>query len=333
MSSVDIPEDIAPGGGIGLAPNPIVHSQSSGTSSGSSSRTPAQYPAVPLAAVASAGALGIGAKRRRQDPLLVLVHGHGGSVRDFGFLVANLDIANDRVVGFDYSAVQRDAPSSTAASRTAPTRAAAAALDELIRDLAQDNANIYSIHHSRGGAVGVEMIADLDAGVRPPIDGYRGAALLDPAIDRGWMGALQSHASHMGIEQIPSDGGFDPVRCDESGCVDVRDRLGMNAGVEVVAVRNRDAVLPNFHDEPEGLRVFDLPDNKVSAILYGILFAPWFFSRSREAHASVLISESVADCIGSEIAEPGSCGGLDKPDLPYVPARGQFSSHGRNRSL
>lgn len=329
----EVPEGLAPGDGIGLAPNPIARTQSSDSSPGSRRRPPLRYPAVPLAAVASVGALGVGVKRRREDPLIVVVHGHGGAPRDFDFLVANLDVPPDRVVAFDYTTVQTDAATSTDASRRAPTSAAAMELDLLIRGLAEENANIYSIHHSRGGAVGVEMIANLDTGVRPPIDGYRGAALLDPAIDRGLPGALQSSGSRWGIAAIPSDGGFDPIRCDDSRCIDVREYLGERSGVEVVAIRNRDAVFPNFYDEPKGLRVFDLPDNKVSALLYGLVFAPWFFTRSREAHASVLVSGAVADCLGSEIVSPGSCTELKPPPPAYVPAQGAFVNVGRHKLL
>jgi hypothetical protein len=250
--------------------------------------------------------------------LVVVVHGDGGSAQDFRFLVNKLGIDPDRVVAFDYSSIDGGV-SSTESSRTVPTRVAAQALDALIRDLAKDNANIYSLHHSRGGAVGAEMIANIDDGSNAHIDGYRGAALLDPAIASGMMGALQTAGGFgWGLgKRIPDDGGFDPIRCDAFECRDIRQNLGENAGVEVLAIRNPDAVVTNFRGEPEGLRVFDLIDDKPSALWYLGSFAA-FQSRVSEAHASVLVSELVADCLSSEIADPGSCPGLKEPPTSYI---------------
>lgn len=317
----DAPVDAVPGDGVGLAPNPIVRTslpavptrpQPSGT------RGP--FP-IPLAGVASVGALGLSIRRKRDDPLIVLVHGDGGSSGDFSYLVDQLGVPSDRVVAFDYSLVD-GGKSSTTSSGSVPTNLAAAELDELIRGLAETNSNIYSIHHSRGGAVGVEMIADLDAGAREPIAGYRGAALLDPAIDSGIYGRLQSMAGAgtRFLAPLPDDGGFDPIRCDADGCADIRAHLGDKAGVEVVAIRNPDALVTNFHGVPDGMRVYDHEDGKLSAAWY--LLIPWrFFGRVSEAHGSVLRSKAVADCISLEIDAPGRCG-VGTPSPRYVYAGG-----------
>jgi pimeloyl-ACP methyl ester carboxylesterase len=317
----DLPDDVSPGEGIGLAPNPIVRQVGGPTTSGDTPRgTSHSSPAVPIPLSVALGAAvaGVGYRRRKEDPLIVVVHGDGGSAGDFRFLIRRLGIDPARVVAFDYSSVD-GGRSSTESSRTVPTWAAAAALDAFLRDLSIENANIYSIHHSRGGSVGTEMIADIDEGRRPPIDGYRGAALLDPAIASGMTGVLQSVGGYgweLG-ERVPDDGGFDPIRCDGLVCHDVRENLGEAAGVEVVAIRNPDALITNFHGKPPGLRVFDLLDDKPNALWY-LGWIPAFRNRVSEAHASVLTSETVADCLVTEIADPGSCPGLAKPRTSYI---------------
>lgn len=320
---VDLP---SPGDGIGLAPNPIEHM----TSTTGPTRSPAVPVSVPfpVSAGVAVATVGVGYRRRREDPLVVLVHGDGGSLEDFEYLVDALRLDPDRVVAFDYSDVDGGA-SSTESSHTVPTDAAAASLDALLRDLAEDNANIYSIHHSRGGSVGAEMIADLDAGERPPIDGYRGAALLDPAIADGGLGMLQSVGAGSSVvaRLIPDDGGFDPIRCSDDGCRDVRDHLGEASGIAVVAIRNPDAEVTNFIDEPEGLRVFDLPDNKVRALLYALVNPLFGWKRITEAHSSVLTSDAAVGCVAAEIERPGSCQALEAS----APADGYTSGSGGGR--
>lgn len=318
-----LPDDATPAAGIGLAPNPIVRPvvgsdtdrSSSPSKGGPSLPVPVGIPAI----VAGGGVLAIGTtRRRRTDPLVVVVHGDGGSPDDFDYLTATMGIPPDRVVAFDYSSVDGGS-SSTDSSHSVRTTDAAQQLDAMIRSLSEDNANIYSIHHSRGGAVGAEMIADLDEGVRPPIDGYRGAALLDPAISSGVLGAIQSLSGTdaLPITWIPDDGGFDPIRGQGADRRDIRTNLGEASGIEVVTIRNTDAVLPNFWDRPEGLRVYDLPDNRPSAIWYGLVNPLFGMFRSRQAHASVLVSPDVADCLGREVAAPGTCTGLG-PSKQYV---------------
>ena len=68
-----------------------------------------------------------------------------------------MQIEGARVVAFDYSWVDGGTDSTTS-SRTVSTDDAAVALDAFIRSLADSNSNVYSLHHSKGGAVGVSMI-------------------------------------------------------------------------------------------------------------------------------------------------------------------------------
>ena len=115
----ELPEGVSPGAGIGLAPNPIVRPASEGPSGGENPRrtpTPTTFP-VSLSALVGAAALGVGYRRRREDPLVVVVHGDGGSAQDFRFLVNKLGIDPDRVVAFDYSSIDGGV-SSTESSRT-----------------------------------------------------------------------------------------------------------------------------------------------------------------------------------------------------------------------
>jgi pimeloyl-ACP methyl ester carboxylesterase len=270
------------------------------------------------AAATAAGAAAIYRRRRDDTPLLVVVHGHGGDADNFDRLIDMMDIDGARVVAFDYSWADGGSDS-TSSSRSAPTADAAAALDAFMRQLAVTNSNMYSLHHSKGGAVGVSMIASLDDGSRPPIDGYRGAALLDPAIASGLLGELQS--SGQGHGWLPDDGGFDPIRCSDAGCTDIRDHLGEASGVEVIAVRNRDALVTNFTDRPDGLRVFDLHDGLPSALLYGGLFLP----RIIQAHNSVLTHTDVANCVKAEVSLPGSC------EWGAEPPRQRFRGAGSRR--
>lgn len=288
-------------------------------------------PLAPLgfggAAMAGAAAVAVTTyTKRRQDPLVVLVHGDGGSVEDFAELVEGLGIASDRVVAFDYRDVTPGA-TSTEASRHTDAADAAAGLDNLLRDFAEENANIYTIHHSKGAAAGVELIASLDDGTRPMIDGYRGAALLDPAIDKGFVGFLQSHYDH--VDFIPDNGNFNPIRCDDSGCRDIRDHLGEASGVEVIAIRNPDALVTNFTDRPEGLRTYDLVDDGgPPAWIYGNPFL--VVRRMAEAHRSVLDHVSVTACVRDEIERPGSCtwtGDRFNPPAFGYPGSGSHDLH------
>jgi pimeloyl-ACP methyl ester carboxylesterase len=244
-------------------------------------------------------------RKRDDEPFYVLVHGNGGSADDFDRLLERLDVSKDRVAAFDYKEVGHGR-TSTEASRMASTERAAQALDRLIRTLSLRYSTIYSLHHSRGGAVGVTMIGNLDDRTNPPIDGYIGAALLDPAIAGGVLGSLQRAG---GISPwIPDNGGFETERCTDGECRDVREHLGDASGVEVIAIRNLDAEVTNFRDSPEGLRVYNLERDGGIAARYMVPLSPLLaFRRVWSAHTSVLDHEAVSDCIKAEVAEPGSC--------------------------
>jgi len=308
LSGLD-PGELVPGDGIALDPVPPVVSavnlpQSSGQPPDAGSHIPIGFGALGATALLGAGVAASRRRRRSTEPLFVVVHGNGGSAEDFDTLLEQLGVDPLDAVAFDWRTVTA-APTSADASRVASTEVAAKELDELIRELALDNANIYTLHHSKGGAAGVAMIAALDDGTRPLIDGYRGAALLDPAIAADWLGKTQRFG---GVSQsIPDNGGFDPVACTSEGCRDRRENLGEASGVEVIAIRNPDALVTNFWDRPEGLRVYDLVDDgrPSAALLWN---NPWAVAgRVSEAHGSVLVHWIVADCISAEVARAGSC--------------------------
>jgi len=306
---VDEPDDMVPGVAVGLdsvAPAVLPVSVPHPPLSGRPGVPPWAYSGI-VGSAALAGASFAQWRRRRSrsaEPLFVLVHGNGGSASDFDDLLDALGADRSDAVAFDYRSVI-DAKSSTDASRIADTAAAARELDALIRRLSVYSSNIYSLHHSKGGAVGVSMIASLDDGTRDPIDGYRGAALLDPAIASGWLGSLQRAGRFATF--VPDNGEFDPIRCTVDGCNDVRANLGERSGVEVIAIRNPDAVVTNFTDDPEGLRVYDLVDDGKSSALFAPFGLYGFQRRVREAHRSVLTSSVVAECVKAEVASPGGC--------------------------
>lgn len=302
------PPDLVPGDGLALDPvPPVVVPVNLPTGGGEGPTSPLPFGLGGLAGVAVLGG-GVAVARRRRnrstDPVFVVVHGNGGEPSDFDILLTELGATPADVVAFDWRSVEAGETSSDA-SKTASTERAAAELDRLIRDLSVDHSNIYSLHHSKGGAAGVAMIAALDDGTRPPIDGYRGAALLDPAISSGAIGAMQRFGGWS--QFIPDNGGFDPVACTDDGCRDTRDHLGEASGVEVIAIRNPDAVLTNFWDRPEGMRVYDLVDDGgISAAIFASV-PPLAVLRTFQAHSSVLDHWAVVDCLKAEVAQSGSC--------------------------
>jgi pimeloyl-ACP methyl ester carboxylesterase len=299
--------DLVPGDGVALDPVPAAVVPMGLPSS--PERRPRSSVPLGAGALGAIGAIGAGVvaqrrRRRSMDPVLVLVHGNGGSAEGFDPLLEQLSIDTYSVVAFDWRTVTAAATSSEA-SKIASTEAAAVELDELLRELSVDHGNIYTIHHSKGGAVGVSMISALDDGTRPAIDGYVGAALLDPAIAGGWLGNVQRFGGMS--TRIPDNGGFDPISCTSEGCHDRREHLGVASGVEVIAIRNPDAVITNFRDRPEGLRVLDLVDDGRPSALW-FWASPFVFNaRVSEAHGSVLTHWAVADCLSAEITAGGGC--------------------------
>jgi len=323
------PVGLVPGDGIALDPVPPVVSPidlPQGAGSPPGSPVPLGFGALAAVGVLGAGVVADRRRRRSMEPLFVLVHGNGGSASDFDPLLAQMGVDASRVVAFDWRTAMA-APTSTEASQFASTEVAAAELDELIRRLSVNYGNIYSIHHSKGGAAGVAMIAALDDGTRPEIDGYRGAALLDPPIATGRLGTMQRFGEW--TSRLPDNGDFDPIQCGDDGCRDRRANLGEASGVEVIAIRNPDAVVPNFRDRPEGLRVYDLVDDGRPSALWFWNTPPVFALRVSEAHGSVLEHWAVADCISAEVAQPGGC--VWKGDA-WRPRIGWGSANSRNKT-
>lgn len=297
--------DVGPGDGLVLSPIPAVVTPVSLPQRSSGPTRRGFGATAGMSVVAGAAALALLRRKRDDEPFYVVVHGNGGSGEDFDRLLELMGVSQDRVVSFDYSNGDPNV-TSTRASTNVRTEDAAAALDALIRDLSEDYSNIYSIHHSRGGAIGVTMIAALDDGRAEPIDGYVGAALLDPAIDGGLVGVLQRAGSFSYM--LPDNGDFNPHQCFDGECRDIREHLGKNSGVEVIAVRNPDAIVTNFRDSPDGLRVYDLQDDGgVSAAWWAILSPILAVWRVSQAHASVRVHPTVANCLSAEVALGGSC--------------------------
>lgn len=297
-----ISETASPGDGLGLAPSPVSRSDQPHDRS----------PFVPiggagLGGVVLAGSLLIrrrgGGSRRDEGPLFVYVPGHGGDPDGFDDLAGRIGVDPTDVRVFDYRwAWASNDP--IEASRWAPTGDAADALGAYLAALGTDGRPIYLVGHSKGGAVITEVVGRWDARPDTGVDTVVGAAILDPPIASGPLGLLQSIGwLHGGTAD---DGLFNPVRCDWSGCVDIRNGLGERSGVEVVIVRNPAAGFTNFWGRPDDVRVYDLNDGG------GSMFARFpdvlgMWQRMGEAHNSVLHSDTVAECIASEARAGGSC--------------------------
>lgn len=293
----------SPGDGLGLSSGSPVRS----------SGGPARIPLAP------AGGAGIGtvaiaaaalARRRRFEstggetsPLYVYVPGHGGDPHGFDDLAGRIGLGPEDMRVFDYRWAW---PSSdpVEASRHAPSSDAADALSSYLAALGSDGRPIYLVGHSKGGAVITEVVGRWDEHPSMGVEAVVGATILDPPISRGPLGLLQSLGWFHG--DTADDGLFDPVRCRWNGCRDIRNGLGERSGVEVVIVRNPDAAFTNFHDQPDGVRVYDLDDGGGSMFeRFPSLIGMW--QRMGEAHNSVLHSDTVAGCIAAEARQIGSC--------------------------
>jgi len=238
------------------------------------------------------------------DTLFVFVPGHGGSPQDFDDLARRMGIPPDQVRVFDYRWVLPDLDRVTA-SRWATADEAADALGAYVAAEAEEHRRIYLIGHSKGGAIVADLVGRWDRRPELTPDGVVGAALLDPAIASGPLGWLQRVGFAVG--PLADNGLFDPVRCGADGCHDLRRDLGRRAGVEVVVVRNPDALVTNFHDRPDGLRVYDLVEDGGRSAWYALPDVGAFARRVAEAHASVLHDDRVAGCLAAEATLPGSC--------------------------
>jgi hypothetical protein len=243
-------------------------------------------------------------------PLVVFVPGHGSGMDCFDDLAGLMELSPGDYRVFDYRWVE-ETPDPAHASQTADIDSAADALNAYVAGLAVDQ-EVYLVGFSKGGATIAEMLSRWDDGVPAPVEEVTGAALLEPPISGGLHGTIQSLGRFVG--PIPDDGGYSPVDCDWFGlrCTDNREHLGEAAGVEVVVLRNPNAGITTFDDRPEGLRVYDVPDDgrgPLESLLHNPLTYP---VRMAEAHEAVLHDPRVAECILAEMASPGSC------DIPAV---------------
>jgi len=259
---------------------------------------------IPLPVPGRGGRPGRRRGRRRGEgtgeTLFIYVPGHGGDPDGFADLARRMGTPPDRVQRFDYTMVGPwNDP--VEASKWVPVDDAADVLAWVIEREAQRNRRIYVVGHSKGGAVVTQMIANWDAGIGRPPPELVGAALLDPAIAPGGLGALQRLGTVVG--DVPDNGGFDPIRCGPEGCRDVRVGLGRRSGIEVIAIRNREALVMNFLDDPDGLRVYDVDSPA------GDPFARFLdpLGSLGDAHRSMLHDDATASCIAAEASRPGSC--------------------------
>ncbi len=249
-------------------------------------------------------------------PVVVFVPGHGQSHGSSAFadLIEYMDLDDDSVRHFDYRWVE-GGTSASAASEAVLLDDAASALNAYLAGVAGDGREIYLVGFSKGGATVAELVADWDDGRWGPSGSVVGAALLDPPMARGKLGWLQSIGRFWG--PFPDDGGYNPVGCTFLGhnCSDRRAGLGLNAGVEVVVIRNPKAGLTSFADHPAGLRVYDAADDGPT-IWEQLATNPFALpGRISEAHEAVLHDRNVADCIVAELTS-GTC---DLPERGSAP--------------
>jgi len=249
----------------------------------------------------------VGARRRRRrrtasihDLLVIYVPGHGGDPEGFRDLARRMGLRPEQVRVFDYR-MAGPWDDRIAASKEVTVDDAAAVLDVLVRREASRNDRIYLVGHSKGGAVLAMVLAGWDAGTTPVPDAVVGAALLDPPISSGWLGRLQRLGRY--VADVPDNGGFDPLECEGDVCRDVRAGLGARAGVPVVVVRNRHALVTNFLDRPPGLRVYDVRESPWRR------FRPQFPPGEEiwAAHTSMLHDDDTAACLAAEATAPGTC--------------------------
>ena len=253
------------------------------------------------------------------DAIIVFVPGHGQGPGESVFrdLLEMMEIDPESAYFFDYRWAGGQIDQSDA-SRDVSIDFAAPALNAYIAGLAALDRPIYLVGFSKGGATVAEVIADWDDGEPGAAGSVTGAALLDPPMASGTHGWWQSVGRHFGA--MPDDGGYDPEICNifAGGCRDRRDHLGEAAGVEVVVIKNPKTPLTNFGDHPDGLRVYDAPDDG-PGIGGQILRNPFDLpGRISEAHESVLHNPDVARCLVDEMSHPGSCS-LDPPPPQYGP--------------
>ena len=307
-----------PGDATRLGPDPAETSVPATAVPSTPPPVPVKTPLLPVASIIAAGVALAAVLRGRgdepapgdglglsEDPLVVLVPGHGNVPGDFGGLIDLMDLDPGEYRVFDYRWTV-ETTDHVRASQAASVDSTADALNAYLAGVTDGGREVYLIGFSKGGAAIAELVSRWDDGVPSPVPGVVGAALLDPPISGGIQGFIQSLGFYVG--SIPDDGRYDPTECSLlGGCVDNREHLGEGAGIEVLVLRNPKAGITNFNGRPAGLRVYDLAEEgrgPLSALLHN----PFSYSaRVAEAHDAVLYDQRVADCIRSEMAELGSC--------------------------
>ncbi|MBU1866196.1 MAG: alpha/beta hydrolase [Actinobacteria bacterium] len=308
---------LAPGDATRLSPGPADTAAPTTTVPEAPAPEPIETPIVPIASIIAAGIALAGTLLGRKgkvapgnglglsgDPLVVFVPGHGNAPEDFDGLIDLMDLEPEEYRVFDYRwGVPTTDP--VHASQALGVGDTAAALNAYLAGVTDGDREVYLVGFSKGGAGIAEMVSRWDEGLPPPVPGVVGAALLDPPISGGFQGFVQSLGRYVG--PIPDDGGYDPIECMFDGCVDHRDHLGEGAGIEVLVIRNPKAGITNFDDRPDGLRVYDVPDEGRGP-LAAFFHNPFSYSaRVAEAHEAVLHDRRVAECIRAELTELGSC--------------------------
>ncbi len=303
---------IVPGDGLGLAPPPPPPAAAAPSS-------PAAPTVPPLGVggiLAVAGTLvGVAGSRRRDpsgspppfppDVLVVFVPGFGSApTGTFDDLIGGIGVPADQVREFDWRWVVAGA-GHEAASRRGEIDNAADVLEAYLAGLSADDRGIYLIGHSKGGATIAELMARWDADPERAITGVYGAALLDPPLSGGLLGELQRVGKWLPF--LPNNGGYDPHECGWLTCRDTRRNLGREAGVDVLVIRNQDAVVTSFGDEPAGLRIYDLDDDGEPSALRRVVTRGSVLGRISSAHDSPLHHPEVAACLRNELHAVGTC--------------------------
>ncbi len=328
MFVIPYPGDTAPADSLGLSPGaepPAIGAEEPPTGG---EVAPSDRPGGPsgpfdpghplafggaIVAVSAVAAAATTARRRESSRAhpppnvdVVFVSGHGSRPGGtFGDLIGSIGLAPGQVHEFDWLLAAPEAGTFHDASEEARVGPAADALEGYLAGVSRPGRGIYVVGHSKGGATVAEMVARWDRHPERRVPGVFGAALLDPPMSTGWLGAAQSAGVLYG--PMPDDGGYSPMRRRMFGLgrsEDTRAFLGRASSVETMVIRNPDAFFTNFRGHPQGLRVYDLDDGgeHVFATLGDDPIA-----RVGEAHSSVLHHPQVADCILAELHAPGEC--------------------------
>ncbi|HEX9856102.1 MAG TPA: hypothetical protein VGC47_12380 [Acidimicrobiia bacterium] len=283
-------------------------------------RIPSPSPAGPagmaaLAMLAVAAGSARGGRRSRSgdagraafpaDVVLVFVPGFGSErTGTFAPLVARLGVPPNQYVEFDWRLAAGGVSHPIAASG-ASVAEGADALEAMLGSLATEGKRVYLVGHSKGGAAIAELVARWDRAPHLRVRDVVGSALLDPPLDVGLLGALQSLGLPFVV--VPNDGGYDPQACTVTRCGDARVDLGVASSVEVLVIRNPDAAVTSFVDVPDGLRVHDLERDGGTHAFVGGRSLAGMLERIQEAHTAPIGHPATAACILEELRELRSC--------------------------